>query len=190
MAGGPMSTNPESLCWIDRVGKEQRCAGKHLANTLGFKTDPKAHSAAIAMGALVADPWDNEFTSPLHGIHRMYSFPVQLPRIDSSSRLPTRDKDRGSLGAFEPATTSYRAMCRDQDQARFGLGSSASRLGSAASGGSQRTRRSVVSSRSLASLQDQVEMSVQQEVARLNLSGSTVSKKERLEGMLKRAKGQ
>eukprot|EP00933_Yihiella_yeosuensis_P065347 TRINITY_DN69085_c0_g1_i1.p1 TRINITY_DN69085_c0_g1~~TRINITY_DN69085_c0_g1_i1.p1 ORF type:complete len:188 (+),score=28.39 TRINITY_DN69085_c0_g1_i1:46-564(+) len=160
--------------WKDRIEKEERAAQLFMTKQLGFKTGTKVDDHPV-------DAWDNDWTSPLHGLHRAFAVPIHLPSIDGdASRVSTACKNRALRSSHSSA------MLLD-------LAEDNERLGSAAA--SRRSRRSLGSSRSMASLNERVGKSVEKEVARVSsatlfpgtLPGMT--RRERLTQMLERAKG-
>merc|ERR1712190_219580 len=68
--------------WQQRIGKEERMAALYLLGHHGRQA-PRTRMFGD-------DPFDSDWVAPMHDMHRTFSSPGMLPRIDTASDWPSR----------------------------------------------------------------------------------------------------
>jgi len=81
---------PDHIRWQERVRKEERATAGSI---LGFQGQKGSKLIGVC-----EDPWDHDFIAPLHDLHRTFSAPTVLPRIGTGSSHGSRVPTAYSLG--------------------------------------------------------------------------------------------
>jgi len=171
--------NP-NVAWQQRVAKEDKVAAKFLLMQMSVGA---AKNKASTLGG--NDLWDNDWTAPLHSLHRVWSTPSMLPPLTA----PKRNKSAGRVLPTSDAFARWGRAPDSQYENDFELEAERRDLGTGASyAQSRRSRKSHRSVFSSASIRKEVEEAVQQEVAKLitadQPSGQSRNRRDRLEELL------
>lgn len=182
----PIADNA-TIAWQQRVAKEDKVAAKFLLMQLALRNADGSKEAAAIDVSLSRNPWDNDWTSPLHSLHRVYTMPSTLPPLGAAQR----NKSEALLPAFGilprlgtiPPQHGMQVAPRTGEAEQQQFRASASR---AHSRRSAQTRSAVTE----VSLRKEIEQAVQHEVARLTenieVEAQSVNRREKLEAILER----
>mmetsp|Transcript_36378 Transcript_36378/g.100198 ORF Transcript_36378/g.100198 Transcript_36378/m.100198 type:complete len:184 (-) Transcript_36378:97-648(-) len=181
MPGGNLC--PAHSAWQQRVDKERKALNKHIHTTI------KRNGGILPGEDGTHAPYDVDNVAPLHDLHRSASLPAiaeldGLPVLGSGSRLATSMSRPGTHSTASAVTRSRKSLsfARKGDLAPGTPSNSGSRLTS-------------LSGVTTASLRREIDNAVQQEVAKVvqplkERLQSEQNTRQRLEDMLRRAKGE